>query len=40
LLVFEVKLALIACENVAAKGLLHRLQRAKKFIAFCDAHLL
>jgi hypothetical protein len=38
-LAFEVKPALIACDDLAKIGSLHRLQRAKKITAFCDAHL-
>jgi hypothetical protein len=38
-LVFEVKSALIACDNVVKMGSLHSLQRAKKLTAFCDPHL-
>jgi hypothetical protein len=36
---FEVKPTLIACDDVAKKGLLHSLQRAKKLTVFCDPHL-
>jgi hypothetical protein len=38
-LAFEVKPALIACDNVAKMGSLHSLQRPKKTTAFCDHHL-
>jgi hypothetical protein len=38
-LVFKVKPAIIACDNVAKKDSLHRLQRPKELIAFCDPHL-
>jgi hypothetical protein len=35
----EIKPTLIACDNVAKMGLLHSVQRAKKFTAFRDPHL-
>jgi hypothetical protein len=39
MVVFEVKPALVACDNVVKMGSLHRLQRAKNFTVFCDPHL-
>jgi hypothetical protein len=38
-LVFQVKLAFIACDDVAEMCLLHGLQQAKKLAAFRDPHL-
>jgi hypothetical protein len=38
-LVFEVKPALAACDNVMKMGSLHNLQRAKKLTTFCNPHL-
>jgi hypothetical protein len=40
MLIFEVKPALIACDNTMEMGSLHSLQRAKKLTAFWDPHLL
>jgi hypothetical protein len=38
-LVFEVRPALVACDNVAKMGSLHSLPRAKKLTTFYDPHL-
>jgi hypothetical protein len=37
--VFEIKSAVIACNNVVKWVLLHSLQRTKKLTAFRDPHL-
>jgi hypothetical protein len=38
-LVFEVRPALVACDNVVKMGSPHRFQRGKKLTTFCDSHL-
>jgi hypothetical protein len=38
-LVFDVKPALIACDDVAKMGSLHSLQHTKKLTAFCHSQL-